>query len=644
MPRSQLPQVLASAYQIASKYQLRIANVFHAGDGNLHPLICFDSRSAIEVHNVKEAGRELMETCVRAGGSITGEHGVGFDKRELLSLIFSDADMAAMLRVRAAFDPTGLCNPGKIIPMLRGCGEARATQPTKPEPEPDRGAHSRREALVATGTAGVPPASSSGFTRVEDEILNPRYVAFNDGGRDARGPSRSKRGFDAEAAKLQLDSLTEENSIPAASPFSSSLIVSPQSIAEVCEVMKLAASEGWTVVPAGAMSWLDAGQTMEDVRLVISTQRLNRIIEHEPADLIAVTEAGVTLDNFNRLISQKGQWLPLDPPDDGRATVGGVVATGLGGAQQFGYGAPRRHVIGMKVVLADGTPIKVGGRVVKNVAGYDLCKLITGSYGTLGVIVEVNFKLRPLPFETGTVLVAGEREELLQAAQQIVHSRLFPIAVELPSPAMARALGLTDEMRHLLLIKFDGSVGAVAQQIESATALTRNQNCETPTVVKNDNDWWRRLAALPLRFEKDLVWRAGLPPAGLPEFLAYLNEQSLPDRSAELMWQGSVADGRVRVIDQLQSYPDNIDGAADDIKRLKRLRHEAERQGGKLTIERVPPKIKPRISSWGDFGSASQLMQRIKQQLDPDAILSPGRFGFEESLKGTIRFGYMTSP
>ena len=128
VPRSRLPEVIDASYRIASKYQLRLANVFHAGDGNLHPLICFDSRSPDEVHRVKEAGRELMETCVRAGGSITGEHGVGLDKREFLPLIFSDDDMDTMLRVRAAFDPLGLCNPGKIIPVLRGCGEARVIQ------------------------------------------------------------------------------------------------------------------------------------------------------------------------------------------------------------------------------------------------------------------------------------------------------------------------------------------------------------------------------------------------------------------------------------------------------------------------------------------------------------------------------------
>src|SRR5688500_8720659 len=141
VPRSRLPEVLSASYGIAKKYELRLANVFHAGDGNLHPFICFDSRSPEQVRRVKEAGRELMETCVAAGGTITGEHGVGLDKRDFLPLIFSDDDMDTMLRVRAAFDPTRLCNPGKIIPMLRGCGEARVLS----EPR-----------AVATGSVGSP--------------------------------------------------------------------------------------------------------------------------------------------------------------------------------------------------------------------------------------------------------------------------------------------------------------------------------------------------------------------------------------------------------------------------------------------------------------------------------------------------------
>src|SRR5216110_544778 len=126
VPRSRLPEVLSETYRIAAQYNLQLANVFHAGDGNLHPLICFDLRRGDDLEHVRLAGREIMETCVRAGGSITGEHGVGLDKSAYLPLIFSEDDMDAMLAVRTAFDSSGLCNPGKIIPLPRGCGEARA--------------------------------------------------------------------------------------------------------------------------------------------------------------------------------------------------------------------------------------------------------------------------------------------------------------------------------------------------------------------------------------------------------------------------------------------------------------------------------------------------------------------------------------
>src|SRR5262249_46837499 len=125
----------AETYRISAKYNLQLANVFHAGDGNLHPLICFDLRRGDDLVNVRQAGREIMETCVAAGGSITGEHGVGLDKSVYLPLIFSEDDMSTMLQVRAAFDPSGLCNPGKIIPAPRGCGEARAVATVEASPQ-----------------------------------------------------------------------------------------------------------------------------------------------------------------------------------------------------------------------------------------------------------------------------------------------------------------------------------------------------------------------------------------------------------------------------------------------------------------------------------------------------------------------------
>jgi len=414
VPRSRLPQVLGAAYDIASRYQLRIANVFHAGDGNLHPLICFDSRFADQVQRVKDAGRELMEVCVAAGGTITGEHGVGLDKRELLPLVFSDADMNAMLSVRAAFDPLGLCNPGKIVPMLRGCGEAKVES-------------SRRDEEFS------PPLRLGDFAPLREKHL----------------------------PKTSLAQIVGDANI---SSHNGTITVSPASAEEISEILRLASTEGWTVVPAGGMMCFKS-----TANLIVNTRRLNQIIEHEPADLIAIAQAGVTLTDFNSKLAENGQWLPLDPPDDGRATLGGVVATGIGGPQEFGYGRPRGSVIGMKVVLADGSMIKAGGRVVKNVAGYDLCKLFTGSFGTLGIITELNFKLRPRPAREATVIGTG-------SARAILDARLFPVALE-----------SIDDVLH---VRFAGNEKGVAFQIEQALKLLKNAE-----IVMDDAELWKKIAA-----------------------------------------------------------------------------------------------------------------------------------------------------
>lgn len=626
VPRSRLPEVLDAAYQIASKYQLRIANVFHAGDGNLHPLICFDSRSAVEVHNVKEAGRELMETCVRAGGSITGEHGVGFDKRELLSLIFSAADMDVMLGVRAAFDPEGLCNPGKIIPMLRGCGEARAVS----------GAATEATALGAGDLLG-PRASSPqlpGAASQKEISTGPGRQILS--ARNCGNAAVSNSTFNRDRAANQLAEIVGASNLsttPLHSSFASAVNVFPGSINEVCEVMKLAASEGWPVVPAGAAMWLDAGNPLTRVNIIVSTRRLNSIIEHEPADLVAVAQAGVTLEDFNAALSEKGQWLAVDPPDDmdrGRATIGGIVATGLAGAQQYGYGPPRRHVIGMKVVMADGSLIKAGGRVVKNVAGYDLCKLFTGSYGTLGMIVEVNFKLRPLPAETRTVVAHGSRDDLLARAQQIIAAPLFPVAVELLSPALAKANNWSDNSDYMLLVRFAGSASAVTQQANGAKELLgAKQSLPGVQAETDDSQIWRSLATVPLHPANDLVWRVGLRPGDLALFLKRLSEV----KGRELMWHAGAGDGRVRVVERSRQTDNGSDKCQDEtIARLRELATNAKSLGGALIIEQASAELKQLLNAWGDLGSVTGLMQRVKNELDPGDILSPGRFAFEHKL------------
>ncbi len=631
VPRSRLPEVLAETYRISSQYNLLLANVFHAGDGNLHPLICFDVRRGDDLERVRQAGREIMEACVRAGGSITGEHGVGLDKSSYLPLIFSEDDMAAMLQVRAAFDPSGLCNPGKIIPTPRGCGEARAVATV--EAESGSGAVSIASLAAASST-------SPGLTKHEEQSLSapgidraaaePAIPAAQHGGRSAAMHARVATKLNEERIAQQLtrivgsknvDKLSASNLIARSGaniPEARTLVASPASEAEAAEVMKFAARDALAVVPIGAGTWLDVGNPMRDGAIVISTSRMTRILKHEPTDLVASAETGITLAAFQNQIARSRQSLPIDPPDDRRATLGGVVATGLGGVQAFSLGRPRAFVIGMRVVLSDGRSVKAGGNVVKNVAGYDLCKLFTGSYGTLGLITELTFKLRPLPAQTRTIIASGSFDSLFLGAGTLLTSPLFPQAIEILSPRFAAQLDAGNN--HTLLIKFAGSSQSVIHQTAQALAALRKVGKVTCSTFAGDEEaLWQALAAAPLRLPDHLISRVSVLPTRLSEFLAellQLDEASHP----HLMWHAGVADGRVRVIAKSPVY------YREAVRALERLRTKAEALGGSLMLENASSEIKTEFDSWGAAGTSLDLMKRVKQQLDPNCMFSPGRF------------------
>jgi glycolate oxidase subunit GlcD len=617
VPRSRLPEVLAETYRISGKYNLMLANVFHAGDGNLHPLICFDLRRGTDIENVRQAGREIMEACVHAGGSITGEHGVGLDKSSYLPLIFSEDDMDVMLAVREAFDPSGLCNPGKIIPMPRGCGEARAVTTQSlyrlpvgegqdeglvrrnfvPHPNP----HPQAEGgnTVLSHNRGTGPASALVVARMnEARVLRQLSNLLGDVG------VRRLEGFVLELRDGRAERIIE---------------VSPASAEQTSEVIQFAAREGLSVIPAGGRTLVDGGNPMQRADLLLSTRNMNSLLKHEPADLVATAEAGVPLRDFQKQLAQAGQWLPIDPPDNGSITLGGAVATGANGPQSFGYGALRSFVIGMRVVLANGRQIKAGGNVVKNVAGYDLCKLFTGSFGTLGIITELTFKLRPLPPETRTIVATGPRDALLSAGRSIAIN-FFAVAVELISPLLAEDLGIPAKADCALLVKFAGSSRAVITQTAQALKTLRDQRLQSST-FDEDEPIWQKLAAVTLKAKRDLSWRACLRSSDLQSFVNEINaldEASHP----ELQWQAGLGHGQVRVIARCPAYH------KETVRALERLRQKAENLGGSLVVERASADIKRELDSWGSFGSTAELMKRIKAQLDPENLLSPGRSDF----------------
>jgi len=629
VPRSRLPEVLAATYRIAAKYNLRIANVFHAGDGNLHPFICFDARDHDEVLRVKEAGREMMETCVRAGGTITGEHGVGMDKSDYLPMIFSEDDLDAMRRVRAAFDPLGICNPGKIIPAPLGCGEARAVamqtearaRLSKTGFTDDSNGHqnvsSPHSAPLHETTESSLAAAESLSTDRERERQPGQSVQIHESVR-APSPMIHHSLFKVDVASQLCARIVGAAHVSGLKSASDIITVAPASTEEACEVLRLASSEGWSVVPAGARTWLDGDGTWRGGNVIITTERLTQIIEHEPADLVATAQAGVTLTDFNRVTGDAGQWLPLDPPDDGRATIGGVAACGLGGAQSLGYGLPRGHVLGMRVALADGRVVKAGGRVVKNVAGYDMCKLFVGSRGTLGVILELTFKLRPRPAREATVVArAVDYESLLTVAHAVIASELLPVAVELLSPRMAAAVGvIVDEHEHALLIRFAGAERTVDYQIARAHEL-----CKVPSshveAMDNDAHLWKNLAAVPLNQESFLVWRASVQPSELSTMLNKIHVGESGLRRDTALWQVGIGDGRLRVIECDETK------LTESISFIKKLSSKVNEGGGSLIVENAPFAIKEAFDSCGAGGGTAELMQRIKHQLDPQNLFSP---------------------
>jgi len=400
------------------------------------------------------------------------------------------------------------------------------------------------------------------------------------------------------------------------------LSIAPATAGEACEVINLAAREGLALIPAGAASWLDVGNPLSRADLILSTRRMTKIIRHEPADLVATAEAGMTLVEFQRQLASAGQWLPVDPPDDGRATLGGVVATGLGGAQSFGYGLPRSFVIGMRVVLANARSIKAGGNVVKNVAGYDLCKLFTGSYGTLGLITELTFKLRPLPIETRTTIANGSLASLLAAGRAIISGSLFPVGVELLSPRMAGHLKVGERQSgYALLTRFAGAPRAVVSQTAQALKLLRSDRDTQANTLDEDEPLWSNLAAVPLRLRDKVSWRASVRLSDLGSFINEVAALESDEAShPALMWHAGLGDARLRAIACPPVYH------REAVRALERLRQRAESLDGHLVVEGAPIEIKNELDAWGSFGSPAELMQRVKSQIDPQNLLSPGRF------------------
>ena len=399
-------------------------------------------------------------------------------------------------------------------------------------------------------------------------------------------------------------------------------VVHARSDADVARALSAASQHDLAVAFFGGRTTLSLGMPPDRYDLAIDLSQLTEVAAYEPNDFTIAVGAGTTLAQLQRTLAEHGQFVPLDAPHFERATVGGVAAVGRGGLRRTAFGGPRDWLIGMRMVRADGQQIKGGGQVVKNVSGYDLPKLFAGSMGTLGAIVEVTLKLRPLPAADRVITIGapsfGDALRAAFAAAQAAPSLNGCVALSAESAAQARALGAEGIVdQPTLILRAAGLQSAVDEVLADAVGAARLSGLDgpertTPAIFET----WQAVADLELATPDDQIrLRLGVRPASLAAA-----QQMLAERFPSTDRWVAAGDSGLLYVDA--PFAD-VQRSADVVESL---RAELDALGAHLTVESAPVELKRLIDIWGPAGPGGRLMRSIKQQFDPKGILSPGRF------------------
>ena len=387
--------------------------------------------------------------------------------------------------------------------------------------------------------------------------------------------------------------------------------IEPASAEDVAATLASASKQRMSVVIRGGGTKIGWGRTPESVDIVLSTKRLDAVVAHEHADLTATVQAGARLDDVNRALARHGQWLPIESAFD-EATIGGAIATNDCGPLRHRYGTPRDVLIGIRLALTDGRLIKAGGNVVKNVAGYDLGKLMSGSHGSLAAIVSATFKLTPQPAASSTLVAAFERADALVAAlAAITSSQLEASAIEVRTSHVASGFSRTSSGYELLL-KFESTPGALNAHVQKARALAGGATCDVVT-SQSEVDVWRDHIRSPWRSPGMIVKFAWMP-ASLGAVLAFIDDVRGSVAGVELAGRAAIGSGLLRVDADarvLRSVVERLRSRGDVFRHVVVLSADAA--------------VKQQIDVWGPLGDAGSLGASLKHALDPHGILNAGR-------------------
>ncbi len=427
------------------------------------------------------------------------------------------------------------------------------------------------------------------------------------------------------AAHLSADSDARRYTVDGVVP---DVAVFPGSAEEISAVLAACSEAKAAVVPWGAGVHMGLGMAPKRASVALCLGRLNRVLDHEPGDMTSTVQAGMALSDFQAQLGRHRQFLALDPPGAGRATVGGVLATNASGPYRLRYGTARDLLIGLRVVHADGTVTKGGAKVVKNVTGYDMNKLYVGSLGTLGVFVEATFRLYPVPAcERTWVAAFPTAAHARRVVAKILDSQLVPSALELlnehAAREVSRSMGVAPTVRGVVLAVAIASVPeAVDVQIRAVGAMAGDADDQETMEGQAHEAFWAAV--------RDFDPGTGSAVA--------LKASVLLDRGGDAMEYGErLAEQhglRVAVISEagtgILRFVFRADDGADGDARLagvvEPLRTFAAAARGSLVVLHTPVAVKEKVDVWGSPGKAFALMRGLKEQFDPANILNPGRF------------------
>lgn len=569
VPRTRLPYMMEQVTRLSRDYQMPMANIFHAGDGNLHPIVMYNPRNGEETRRARAISSAIIKLSLEQGGVISGEHGIGLEKQNYMPLLFTEADLQAMATVYTVFNPYNRFNPAKIFPS--------GVDPVQLGAE-------RQQRLARM------------YRRQSRDDLAGRLEGVVGGAHVLQGAAATP--------------YTIQGQCPA-------WVVLPGTIEELAGVMAACHQAGATVVPWGGGTQQDHGCISQPPDVVVGLRRLTDLSKYEPDDLTIGIGAGATLAEVQALLTAHNQMLPIAAPLPEQATLGGLVATATSGPRRLGYGTWRDLLLGLTIVEGDGTIIRAGGQVVKNVSGYDLVRLFHGSYGTLGIIAGVNLKTLPRPRAEATVLISlADRQQTMALLRDLTATRLTPTAVEYLDPGAMQYLGLAAS--YALAVRAEGVEAACQRHIRDLQTLAARHNAldvQTWRGAEQDALWTQidNFPASSQREPDESLLRVAVFPANLDAALSHL-ETCAAAQGLALATNARAMNGVLYA---------RVRGGGGG---LQALQHELVGRWRHSHVLACDPAYKYTLPVWGARPQSHGLMQALKYAFDPAGTLNQGRY------------------